>query len=622
MTLVLPDGEVLTSLQYEISNGIKTYTGTVDVDQAPSPSFVIGGVVAGDGYTLALSGTTTDGRSSCSGTSAAFSVRNRQTTLVICQLTCSIGSDAGSTTVNPITNDCPVWNTIVANPSLVGTAPPANVTLLTASATAPNDSQLIYAWSVISGTGTLSNQSPQGTTTNTINFTCPPQTIEEVDVVQLVVSDQPGAMCPTSDTTGTVRVECALMSPCYGIGAGVLAVPDTATGSCPAGQINTGTLTDSNGNFCCSPIPTVSYSVVRHGAVGAAQLTDETATPVFVENHSLNWMTLADTLVSTVAMPTAASGAQQPFAYQGVAGAGGANDGAMSLSTDGGGHYLALVGYGATPGTTNIVTTTRVPRVVARVSANGTVDTSTFFTAGSAYMSAFIRSAATFDGSAFWVGGGDDPTGGIWSIPFGAAGGGTQLNSSPTRVVNLFSDLVAYGDSAPLASVAEVFSVGTVGTGLPLSPPATDVVVPGLPDAVSTTGATVSPWAFAFVGDSTLYVASDQAIGSNNPPSGIQKWTLSGGGTWSLQTTFNLAAGQAVATPVGFRGLAVLVVDAVTLLIASTVEPGTTSVPANHLALFVDRSVTGDGSGMTEVGQLFLQAPSSTLYKGVALTPR
>jgi hypothetical protein len=610
MAFTLPSGQVLNTLAYQITNGTNTYQGTVNVAGSSSLTFVVGGVASGAGYTLTLSGTTTDGLTSCAGTSAPFSVSNRHSTAVSVQLSCTTASDAGSTIVNPVTNDCPIWNTIVANPAGLSIQPGQNVALITGSATGPNNAQLIYTWSVTTGTGTLSNQSAQGGTTSTIQFTCP-QSAED-DIIQLVVSDQAGAMCPTSDTTGTVTVVCTSPSPCFEVGSGIVAVPDTATGTCPAGLFNN--MRSPSGDFCCSSTPTVNYAVVRQGVVGAAQLADGTATPVFIEYHTLNPATLADTLVSTMAMPTAASGAQQPFAYQGIASVSGINDGALSLSLDG--HFLTLVGYGATPGTASIVTTMSVPRVVARVSPTGTIDTSTFFTVGGAFVNAFIRSSATLDGSAFWVGGTDNTTGGLWYIPFGTHGGGTQLNSQVTRVVNLFGGQL-YADSDPVGTMPELF---TAGTGLPTAPPATDVVVPGFPQAATPT-ATVSPWAFAFVGASTLYVASDQAIASGNPPNGIQKWTLSGG-TWTLQTTFNLAPGQAVATPVGFRALAVAATgNGSTTFIGTTVEPGTTSAPANHLAVFVDNGVTGNGSGMTEVGQVFLQAPSNTLYRGLALMP-
>ena len=43
---------------------------------------------------------------------------------------------------------------------------------------------------------------------------------------------------------------CCAPVPCFGIGTGVEATPDSAAGTCPAGQANT--LKDVSGNFCCA----------------------------------------------------------------------------------------------------------------------------------------------------------------------------------------------------------------------------------------------------------------------------------------------------------------------------------------------------------------------------------
>ena len=119
---------------------------------------------------------------------------------------CTAITDAGSITITPIANDCPTWNTVVANPASLTTTAPGNTSVITASATAPSPSQLSYTWTVTTGTGTLSNQSAQGTTSSTVTFTCP--TTSESDVITVVASDQAGAMCPTADTTATVTVVC------------------------------------------------------------------------------------------------------------------------------------------------------------------------------------------------------------------------------------------------------------------------------------------------------------------------------------------------------------------------------------------------------------------------------
>jgi hypothetical protein len=246
----LPSGQTINTINYTLTNGTNTYTGTINVAGSSSISFVVGGVASGSGYTIALTAVTTDGTTNCSGTSAPFSVTNRNTTAVTVQLVCTTASDSGSVQVNPVTNNCPIWNTIVANPSTLTTTAPGNVSLVTASATGPSNNSLTYAWTVLSGTGTLGGQSAQGTTNSTISFTCP--ATGESDVVQVVVTDQAGAQCPAADTTATVTIVCGSV-PCLGVGSGTEATPDTAAGTCPTGQSNS--LKDSSGNFCCAATP-------------------------------------------------------------------------------------------------------------------------------------------------------------------------------------------------------------------------------------------------------------------------------------------------------------------------------------------------------------------------------
>lgn len=99
------------------------------------------------------------------------------------------------------------------------------------------------------------------------------------------------------------------------------------------------------------------------------------------------------------ALPTAAAGANQPFTLAGDTAA----EGAITRSTDG--RYAVLAGYAAAPGTVKVgsTATTVARRVVARVAEDGTVDTST--TLGGAFGGDKVRSAASDDGSRFWVSG-------------------------------------------------------------------------------------------------------------------------------------------------------------------------------------------------------------------------
>jgi hypothetical protein len=154
----------------------------------------------------------------------------------------------------------------------------------------------------------------------------------------------------------------------------------------------------------------------------------------------------------------------------------------------------------------------------------------------------------------------------------------------------------------------------TVGSGEPMTAGQTVSPLSGFTTLSDAGSGDVSAWAFAFAGPNTLYVATDQT-GTGVPANGIQKWTLSGT-TWSLQTTFNLATGQAIAGPVGFTGLTILATSAASTTFLATSE---TASP-NFIVAFVDNGVYGSG-GVTDTGTVIVQAPSGDMYEGLALTP-
>ena len=71
--LTLAPGVNLYSLSWTISNGTNTYVGTVNIGDAQTISWVAGGIAAGTGYRVTVSGTDTNG-GTVSGTSSTFTV--------------------------------------------------------------------------------------------------------------------------------------------------------------------------------------------------------------------------------------------------------------------------------------------------------------------------------------------------------------------------------------------------------------------------------------------------------------------------------------------------------------------------------------------------------------------
>jgi hypothetical protein len=258
----LPGGEHVSTVGYTLTNATNTYTGSVNVAGSSTISFIVGGVAAGDGYTITLTATSDDGTVTCSGSAGPFSVSARATTTVNVNLICqTTGNDAGGVLVNAPTSNCPVWNTIVANPSGTCIGRP-NITL-TAAARGPDPGGLTFTWTT-TGSATITNNVSTLTAdglgkNDTATFTCPAAG-GETDTVTLVVGDGPvpdGGACPTSGTTGTVTVTCGACGHCTLPGeSGVVASPDAPGGTCgpdPANgkpMVNNGPA-DANGDFCC-----------------------------------------------------------------------------------------------------------------------------------------------------------------------------------------------------------------------------------------------------------------------------------------------------------------------------------------------------------------------------------
>jgi phospholipase C len=207
MRLTLPGGAQLNTVSWAITGGPTGATasnpvqsGTVNVTNSLSVAFSAGGLAAGSNYVVTLTGVTTNGATTCSG-SATFSVQAQATTSVTIPLACSTAAaEAGSAQVSATTYDCATVQSLSAVPTEVIVGNPIAVS---ATATGPNPGALSYAWSAPAGTGAFSTPSAQ-----TSNFTC-----SSAGPVTLTVTVTDGAVpagstCPTSTST-TVNVTCA-----------------------------------------------------------------------------------------------------------------------------------------------------------------------------------------------------------------------------------------------------------------------------------------------------------------------------------------------------------------------------------------------------------------------------
>jgi hypothetical protein len=324
--------------------------------------------------------------------------------------------------------------------------------------------------------------------------------------------------------------------------------------------------------------------VVARVGDGAAPLT-AAATAVFLDEY-----TPAGTLVQTIDLPTAVSSTNRILTASGNA----TSELAMTRSVDG--RYLVLTGYSAAPGTTGVVASlsTDVARVIGRIAADGTFDTST--SVGDTFSGSNIRAAATADGTSFYAVGGNS---GVQYLSFGGFTS-VQLNTAPT---NIRSIAIADGNLYISAASNPYIGLSQVGTGLPTTGGQTAAALPGFP--ATTLGP--SPYSFYFAdlspavpGVDVVYVTDDRTTAG-----GIQKWSLASG-SWVLNGTI---AGTPTAT---IRGLNGSTTGTAVSLAASSV---------GSLFFLTDNAGYNAAPSLTALPTAIATAGTNTAFRGLAFAP-
>ena len=296
----------------------------------------------------------------------------------------------------------------------------------------------------------------------------------------------------------------------------------------------------------------------------------------------------SDADTSDVALPTAASGADLPFALSGDSSA----IGQLALAGDAG--SLAIAGYAAIPGAPigdpKDSTADVAPRIVASIDADGAVDTSTVL--AGAYSQDHPRSVATADGQSFYVSGNGSkktPAAGVVRAELGATTAPTAIAATPINARNL----AISGGQLYSSSGAADRGVWTIGTGLP------------------TTAATGTKIITAAAGTAaSLFVLdTDQVAGADTAyvvmeDTGIAKWALSGS-TWVSQ---GVAAGS-------FQAVTGRLVDgAVELFLVKGTAAGNSVVAVTDAAASVSPIALGTETTIS-VGA------ANTAIRGIALAP-
>lgn len=314
--------------------------------------------------------------------------------------------------------------------------------------------------------------------------------------------------------------------------------------------------------------------VVRMGDGSAA--LGSTATAAFLEEY-----TVGGSLVQTIPLPTAVSGANNPLTFSG------SSTSEAFLELTGNGQYLTIGGYGVVP-TTPAPTGTGINRVVGLVSLNGTVDTTTLVSPGTTSAAGNIRSVTSDDGTHFWIASSSSGVSYVAAVG-GPATAATQLSSAPTNVRVVRNS----GGQLYVSSASGTFQgVSTIGSGLPTTSGQTTTLLPGFP-----TAAGPSNYDY-FRSGNTLWVADDRTVAGG----GLQHWSFDGS-TWTLTYTIQR-------TGAGYRGLAADLSGANPIFYATTTD--------NKVDLIVDTGLLGTSTATT----LFSDGTANTAFRGIVqITP-
>ncbi len=92
--LTIATGVNVTSLNWTIKNATNSYTGTVNIGDAQSVEWVAGGIFAGSGYSISVTGTDTSGDPCTGSTPSNITVSAGTTTQAVISVTCIAPPDA------------------------------------------------------------------------------------------------------------------------------------------------------------------------------------------------------------------------------------------------------------------------------------------------------------------------------------------------------------------------------------------------------------------------------------------------------------------------------------------------------------------------------------------------
>jgi len=197
LALQVTPGVTIASASYAITGpGGFMKTGSINLVNSSSLAATIAGLPAGNGFSISINATSTDGSTTCAG-AATFNVSARMTTAVSIHLTCHEAPRTGTISVTGSINICPVVDGVSANPAQVVVG--ASIALSVAAHDSDaGPTALAYHWSA--GSGTFSDATAASPT-----FVC-----TTPSTVTISVSASDGDTTPGCTDSGSVQVRCSL----------------------------------------------------------------------------------------------------------------------------------------------------------------------------------------------------------------------------------------------------------------------------------------------------------------------------------------------------------------------------------------------------------------------------
>ncbi len=345
--------------------------------------------------------------------------------------------------------------------------------------------------------------------------------------------------------------------------------------------------------------------VVSRAGDDQSTVASAQAAPAYLDEY-----TPGGTLVQSIALPTSVNGSHRRLTLNWD----NTNEGFVTRSVDG--RYLLITGYDAPVGTANVNSTANtfnggpVDRVMGRIDQNGNVDTTTAFSGDSSFTTNSIRSAASVDGTSFYVTGATSSgnTGVRYVASLGASTS-TRLGTSTSqnaRVINIFPDVRTTGNTGGLQLYGSRgggdSAINYVGLGLPTNGNSSANNF----SAVFNHGLATSVYDFVLMdldsnvpGPDTAYLTNDDTSGLDN---GIQKFSLIGG-VWTFQ--YAMSSGLSSAA---LRGLTATMDPTGNVVLYATLGGGEALVGVTDL-------------GASSTFATIATAAAGTYFHGVELAP-